>query len=147
MVDDLSCIQTAQDEEVKPSTSSTLDIGKFPVIPTHKGSWYNVMDEKYSQVVPQAFSNMAKPGCRSSSPATVQQKEGGQCQPPQGIYYQYQPMLAPQYMVQQPFFPHSHQGGCREGRGSRNSTIVQAFPDPPRFPDSPLEGGALVSKK
>ena len=27
----------------------------------------------------------------------------------------YQPMPAPQYMVQQPFYPHP-QGGCREGR-------------------------------
>ena len=78
MVVDLSRLQTAQDEVVKPSTSSTLDIGKFPAIPPHKGSWYNVVDEKYSQtpqVVPQAFSNIAKPGYRSGPPATVQQKE------------------------------------------------------------------------
>ena len=63
---------------MKPSTSSTLDIGKFPAIPPHKGSWYNVVDEKYSQtpqVVPQAFSNIAKRGYRSGPPATVQQKE------------------------------------------------------------------------
>ena len=36
------------------------------------------MDEKYSQtpqVVPQAFSNIAKPGYRSDPAATVQQKE------------------------------------------------------------------------
>ena len=78
MVSDLSHLQTAQDEAVKPSTSSTLDMGKFPAIPPHKGSWYNVVDEKYlqtPQVVPQAFSNIAKPGYRSGSPATVQQKE------------------------------------------------------------------------
>ena len=78
MVSDLSRLQTAQDEAVKPSTSSTLDMGKFPTIPPHKGSWYNVVDEKYSQtpqVVPQAFSNIAKPGYRSGPPATVQQKE------------------------------------------------------------------------
>ena len=78
MVSDLSRLQTAQDEAVKPSTSSTLDIGKFPAIPPHKGSWYNVVDEKYSQtpqIVPQAFSNIAKPGYRSGPPATVQQKE------------------------------------------------------------------------
>ena len=71
---DLSHIQTAQDEAVKPSTSSTLDIGKFPAIPPHKGSWYNVVGEKYlqnPQVVPQAFSNIAKPGYRSGPPATV----------------------------------------------------------------------------
>ena len=77
MVSDLSRLQTAQDEAVKPSTSS-LDMGKFPTIPPHKGSWYNVVDEKYSQtpqVVPQAFSNIAKPGYRSGPPATVQQKE------------------------------------------------------------------------
>ena len=49
MVPDLLCLQTAQDDAVKPSTSSTLDVGKFPVIPPHKGSWYNVVDEKYSQ--------------------------------------------------------------------------------------------------
>ena len=78
MVSDLYRLQTAQDEAVKPSTSSTLDMGKFPAIPSHKGSWYNVVDEKYSQtpqVVPQAFSNIAKPGYRSGPPATVQQKE------------------------------------------------------------------------
>ena len=33
MVSDLSRLQTAQDEAVKPSTSSTLDMGKFPTIP------------------------------------------------------------------------------------------------------------------
>ena len=48
MVADLSCLHTAQDEAVKPSTfHSTLDIGKFPAIPPHKGSWYNVVDKKY----------------------------------------------------------------------------------------------------
>ena len=41
-------LQTAQNDAVKPSTSSTLDIGKFPSIPPHKCSWYNVVDEKYS---------------------------------------------------------------------------------------------------
>ena len=35
---------------------------------------------------------------------------------PQGMFYQ--PMLAPQYMVQQPFYPHP-QVGCRGGRGGR----------------------------
>ena len=34
----------------------------------------------------------------------------------QGVFYQ--PMPAPQYMVQQPFFPHP-QGGRRGGRGGR----------------------------
>ena len=33
MVSNLSRLQTAQDEAVKPSTSSTLDMGKFPAIP------------------------------------------------------------------------------------------------------------------
>ena len=37
MVAYLSRLQSAQD--VKPSTSNTLDIGKFPGIPPHKGSW------------------------------------------------------------------------------------------------------------
>ena len=36
MVSDLSRLQTAQDEAVKPSTSSTLDMGKFPAIPPIK---------------------------------------------------------------------------------------------------------------
>ena len=78
IVADLSRLQSAQDDLVKPSTSSTLDIGKFPGIPPHKGSWYSVVDAKYSQtpqVVPQAFSNIAKPGYRSGPPATVQQKD------------------------------------------------------------------------
>ena len=78
MVADLSRLQSAQDDLVKPSTSNTLDIGKFPGIPPHKGSWYSVVDNKFAQtpqVVPQAFSNIAKPGYRSGPPATVQQKD------------------------------------------------------------------------
>ena len=65
MVADLSRLQSAQDDLVKPSTSNTLDIGKFPGI---QGSWYSVVDNKFAQtphVVPQAFSNIAKPGYRS----------------------------------------------------------------------------------
>ena len=46
MVADLLCFQSAQDDLVKPSTSSTLDIGKFPGIPPHKGSWYSAVDAK-----------------------------------------------------------------------------------------------------
>ena len=42
---------------------------------------------------------------------------GGQRQQQQGLFYQ--PMPAPQYMVQQPFFSHPHQGGRRGGRGGR----------------------------
>ena len=78
MVADLSRLQSAQDDLVKPCTSNTLDIGKFPGIPPHKGSWYIVVDNKFvqtPQVVPQAFSNIAKPGYRSGLPATVQQKD------------------------------------------------------------------------
>ena len=48
MVADLSCLQTAQDDSVKPSTSNTLEIGKFPGIPPHKGSWYSVVDDKFA---------------------------------------------------------------------------------------------------
>ena len=78
MIPDLSRRQTAQDDLVKPSTPSSLEIGKFPGIPPHKGSWYSVVDNKFSQtpqVVPQAFSNIAKPGYRSGPPASVQQKD------------------------------------------------------------------------
>ena len=78
MVADLSRRQTAQDDSVKPSTSNTLEIGKFPGIPPLKGSWYSVVDNKFAQtpqVVPQAFSNIAKPGYRSGPPASVQQKD------------------------------------------------------------------------
>ena len=78
MVADLSRLQSARDDLVKPSTSNTLDIGKFPGIPPHKGSWYSVVDNKFAQtpqVVPQAFSNIAKPGYRSGPPVTVQQKD------------------------------------------------------------------------
>ena len=78
MVADLSRLQTAQDDSVKLSTSSTLEIGKFPGIPPHKGSWYSVVDNKFAQtpqVVPQAFSNIAKTGYRSGPPASVQQKD------------------------------------------------------------------------
>ena len=78
MVADLSRLQTAQDESVKPNMSNTLEIGKLPGIPPHKGSWYSVVDNKISQtpqVVPQVFSNIAKPGYRSGPPASVQQKD------------------------------------------------------------------------
>ena len=78
MVADLSLLQTAQDDLVKPSMSSTLEIGKFPGIPPHKGSWYSVVDNKFPQtpqVVPQAFSNIVKPGYRSGPPASVQQRD------------------------------------------------------------------------
>ena len=44
MVADLSRLLSAQDDLVNPSTSNTLDIGKFPNIPSHKGSWYSVVD-------------------------------------------------------------------------------------------------------
>ena len=74
----LSRLQMAEDDSVKPSTSNTLEIGKFPGIPPHKGSWYSVVDNKFAQtpqVVPQAFSNIAKPGYRSGPPASVQQKD------------------------------------------------------------------------
>ena len=78
MVADLSRLQTAQDDSVKPSMSNTLEIGKFPGIPPHKGSWYSVVYDKFAQtpqVVPQAFSNIAKPGYRSGPPSSVQQKD------------------------------------------------------------------------
>ena len=80
MVLDLSHLQTAHGDSVKPSMSNTLQIiiCKFPGIPPHKGSWYSVVDNKFSQtpqVVPQAFSNIAKPGYRSGPPASVQQKD------------------------------------------------------------------------
>ena len=42
---------------------------------------------------------------------------GGHQQAPQGVYYQ--PMPAPQYMVQQPFFQPPPQGGRRGGCGGR----------------------------
>ena len=42
---------------------------------------------------------------------------GGRQQASQGVYYQ--PMPAPQYMVQQPFFQPPPQGGRRGGRGGR----------------------------
>ena len=78
MVADLSQLQTAQDKSVKPSMSNTLEIGKLPGIPPHKGSWYSVVDNKFAQtpqVVPQAFSDIAKPGYRSGPPASVQHKD------------------------------------------------------------------------
>ena len=78
MVANLSRLQTAHDDSVKPSTSNTLEMGKFPGIPPHKGSWCSVVDDKFAQapqMVPQAFSNIAKPGYRSGPPASVQQKD------------------------------------------------------------------------
>ena len=78
MVVDLSRLQTAQYDSVKPSTSNTLELGKFPGIPPHKGSWHSLVDDKFAQtpqVVPQVFSSIAKPGYRSRPPASVQQKD------------------------------------------------------------------------
>ena len=79
MMADLLCLQTAQDEAVKPTISSTLDIKKnFQLFPRTKVAGTMLVDKKYSQtaqVVPQAFSNIAKPGYRSGPPALVQQKE------------------------------------------------------------------------
>ena len=75
MMAGLSRLQSAQDELMKDSTS--LDIRKFPGIPPYKGSWYSVVDNKFvqtPQVVPHAFSYIAKPGYRSGPPDTVQQK-------------------------------------------------------------------------
>ena len=43
----------------------------------------------------------------------------------QGVFYQ--PMPAPQYMVQQPFFPHP-QGGHRGGRGGNTPSTKQQQP-------------------
>ena len=51
---------------------------------------------------------------------------GGRQQAPQGVYYQ--PMTAPQYMVQQPFFQHPPQGGRRGGHGGRRDTQYQVLP-------------------
>ena len=78
MVADLSYLQSAQDEFVKSSISSTLDTGKLPGIPPNKGSRYSMVDTKYlqtPQLVPQVFSNIAKPGYKSGPPAKVQQKD------------------------------------------------------------------------
>ena len=78
MIQDLSRLQSAQDEAVKPNTSTSTEVGKLPGIPPHKGTWYSVVDNKFSQtpqVVPQAFTNIAKPGYRASPPALVQQKD------------------------------------------------------------------------
>ena len=50
---------------------------------------------------------------------------GGRQQAPQGVYYQ--PMPAPQYMVQQPFFQPPPQGG-RSGRGGSTGGNKQQQP-------------------
>ena len=48
MVADLSRLQTAQDDSAKLSTSNTMEVGKFPGIPPHKGSWYSAVDDKFA---------------------------------------------------------------------------------------------------
>ena len=71
MVADLSQLQTAHNESVKPRTSSTLEISKLQSIPPHKGSWYSVVDNKFAQtpqVVPQAFSNLCKAWLQECTP-------------------------------------------------------------------------------
>ena len=54
---------------------------------------------------------------------------GGRQHAPQGVYYQ--PMPAPQYMVQQPFFQPPPQGG-RRGRGRGGSAGGKKQQQPPQ---------------
>ena len=68
------------------------------------------------QIMLQLYQIMQQEASQMQFMRDISRSMCGQHQPPQGVFYQ--PMPAAQYMVQQPLFPHPHQGGCRRSRGS-----------------------------
>ena len=79
-MDDITKLLQNQDSVIKPSTSSStsLDIGQFVPNPPNRGNWYPVAGENFEQkpqVVPQSFSNIARPGYKGLPPASINQRE------------------------------------------------------------------------
>ena len=80
LMDDIAKLLQNQDTVVRPGPSSptSLDIGQFIPNPTNRGNWYPMAGEKFeqrSQVVPQAFSNIARPGYKGLPTASINQSE------------------------------------------------------------------------
>ena len=80
LMDDIAKFLQNQDTAVKPgpSSSTSLDIGQFLSNPPNRGNWYPVAREKFEQrqqVVPQAFSNIARPGYKGLPTASINQRE------------------------------------------------------------------------
>ena len=80
LMDDIAKLLQNQDTVVKPgpASSTSLDIGQFVPNPPNRGNWYPVAGEKFEQrpqVVPQAFSNIARPGYKGLPTASINQRE------------------------------------------------------------------------
>ena len=80
LMDDITKLLQNQDTVIKPSTSSTtsLDIGQFVPNPPNRGNWYPVAGENFEQkpeVVPQSFSNIARPGYKGLPSASINQRK------------------------------------------------------------------------
>ena len=80
LMDDLAKLLQNQDAVVKPgpSSSTSLDIGQFLSNPPNRGNWYPVAGDKFEQrpqVVPQAFSNIARPGYKGLPTGSINQRE------------------------------------------------------------------------
>ena len=80
LMDDIAKLLQNQDSVIKPSTSSStsLDISQFVPNPPNRGNWYPVAGETFEQkpqVVPQSFSNIARPGYKGLPPASINQRE------------------------------------------------------------------------
>ena len=80
LMDDIAKLLQNQDTVVRPgpSSSTSLDISQFVPNPPKRGNWYPVAEEKIeqkAQVVPRAFSNMARPGCKGLPSVSINQRE------------------------------------------------------------------------
>ena len=80
LMDDIAKLLQNQDTVVKPgpASSTSLDIGQFVPNPPNRGNWYPVAGERFEQrpqVVPQAFSNIARPGYKGLPTASINQRE------------------------------------------------------------------------
>ena len=79
-MDDIAKFLQNQDTVVKPgpSSSTSPDIGQFIPNPPNRGNWYLAAGEKFEQrpqVVPQASSNIARPGYKGLPSASINQRE------------------------------------------------------------------------
>ena len=80
LMDNIAKLLQNQDTVVQPSTSSStsLDTGQFVPNPPNRGNWYPVAGDKFEQkpqVVPQSFSNIARPGYKGLPSASINQRE------------------------------------------------------------------------
>ena len=80
LMDDIAKLLQNQDSVVKPgpSSSTSLDIDQFIPNPPNRGNWYPVAGDKFEQrpqVVPQAFSNIARPVYKGLPTASINERE------------------------------------------------------------------------